>query len=1782
MNLKDVPVIDLDLYYRESNQPDYLKTDDAKGRYRKYRLSYGGTPMDLTGVTARCYMLKADGKSVYIDAEIEGNVVTVCFTNQALACPGVLKVEIVLYGSDNSEISSFIMEYVVIKSLRNPDTLESSDDFSAIISTIKKVDELQAKEELIQAREVLREANEAKRESNEDTRIADELTRANAETTRGNNESTRMANEDTRIANENTRKSDEVIRTQSENSRKESESQRQSNESNRQSQEQVRANEFAKIKSDFNSLAPEQATNAEVQLARTDVSGKEHASLKDRLDADAKMRDVVTETKEGNFISFNGTVPSPITNVIVKGNTYQNPNNLVEIVSSGIDNGDGTWTYEIVACGENLFNSRLIKGDIDNVTGLDRNTTTHTITEGFIRCMDNCKIAMSFTPIVNNAWQAVFCYDRDKNFIGYIDGGKVVTTKPNTAYIRVKIEKNENSDISDFKIQLGGVATPYTPYQETRCDIKLPCQLEKWDRLYFDKEENAWCAEKGTLKYYPNISKIYNYTDLGNNIRVSHNQSDNLVSPSSNNCICNVLPFDSQLGWDKDTEGCYILTNKVVVWKINKNKLSELTLEGAKKFIQDTGLYMLYPTTNPQKIVLPQSEQIKLNAFDTSTTIYVASGATDATIQATVSKTHSSATIENTKEIERINNQLQSVIDNKDDVEYTYKADNGVILAKDTNRGNISKVSISGKSLINLADFSKVVVQGGAIKGVGGKINLPVTNASFYYEGDIFGQLCTAIFIPDNNEKYTIHTIGKDTVNRDAWFNQVGIQVKVLNNSEICKVRCYSNSANANAIQCYIVQGDVSSNIPPYFEGVASVSNESGLSLLTRKEDGNLFDGILDESMIATGNGLHVSGGNDYVSTKNRVRICDMTKAYRVKVVDSKVGARLDCVFFYDIYGSYLGFQTTTESFTIPYKNTAYVEFRILRPGSKIYPSELVSVSLIIDGVQDYNMSLQSDSQPIMYKDDTGEWVSVTELRGVELDCDRIGDDKYLVATDTLTLDGEGDYRLSNGIGTQTNTIMVGIYGIPFRKPIDDKLSSHFVCANASKLGGSTTWNDDVEGVALAQNGVIYVRLSKTKATDLASAKEYIKNNPIPLVFLRPLPLEYAVNELNVDVFRGDTLVTTNATNVQPDLDITITSSINSLIGNMDDTLDNAVDDIQELKHDVAKLTSSKEYEFSGEGYKVMNETEQGTLSDLTIYGKSLVNYGEPSNIYETTSDRLVVKLKNKDILTNNEITFVNFSDKMMNLIIFDSVTNSYKKAIDVKVGVTKVYISNTEKIDNVIGLYSNGWKISDKDTIRSKYVMLIGDHAQNPPNGYFEGIASVGSGNEIEVLSRKEDGNLFDGELSDGLYNTSTGVFTPNSDVKCNKNKIAIFDNRKIKLSQPLTGGSYRVFYYDNNGNYIESQLITSPYVFTPNVNARYINFQIANTHYKEGITLNYDGFNSSVYKQDKKPILFKDTDGAWKPVTELRGIDLYKRDTIEQHSDGKHYLHVRTIPISLNNSNEWLKFDTVKYSQFYIQLSNDLAIDNKEAINVISDKYNSCRYWDRDRDGFLGSCFASNTILAILKPLGTSVESFKSEISNGVNFIYQLAQEKVYEVNPILPQVFDDATMLQILGGALSAEFKAKCVASYSRRIESIESRLDRVEDSVFKAVDVVSAMAMATDLRSIDLSNNVEHTQRAQDTMLMESDMRLMSMELLVNSAKPVSTDIKYVMYDAKGGATIMSASYYNFIAMCIANKTQSPEYLENYMNLCLQTGRLDQDEFDKLHAMLYPTTTEQSTK
>ncbi|UOW66852.1 hypothetical protein [Paraclostridium bifermentans] len=436
----------------------------------------------------------------------------------------------------------------------------------------------------------------------------------------------------------------------------------------------------------------------EVKEARRDMDGVEHDTLKLRLESDLKKGKVIEETKEGTYLSFNDTVGGLVSYLEVLGNTVQDVTNLANIRSSCIPNGDGTFKMSILSVGKNIANDNNFESG-----AYYSNDGGKTVESKSIMYIDYIKVNSGENIVISlssgSGTSIQLChYDKNKVFIkrDTVYHGNKIAIPSDTKYIRYSIYNNTLSEKA--QIEYGVNRTQYVPYQETRCDIKLPCQLEKWDRLYFDKEENAWCVEKGNTKYFPDVSKLFNFTDLGTTVRVNHNAGDALIKPSLEEGICNILPYDSNRKWEDDRESCYLLRSGIVTLKFNKSKISNLTIEGVIQYVKDIGLYIHYPTTTPQKIVLPQSEQIKLNSFVNKTHIYTISGDVDVTVKATVSKSLASTVQANTNEINILNGKIADIEGLKETQDFSYELPNGqnYLVCKDTQTGVVKDLKIKG------------------------------------------------------------------------------------------------------------------------------------------------------------------------------------------------------------------------------------------------------------------------------------------------------------------------------------------------------------------------------------------------------------------------------------------------------------------------------------------------------------------------------------------------------------------------------------------------------------------------------------------------------------------------------------------------------------------------------------------------------------------------------------------------------------------------------------------------------------------------------------------------------------------------------------------------------------------------------------------------------------------------------------------------------------------------------------------------------------------------------
>lgn len=503
--------------------------------------------------------------------------------------------------------------------------------------------------------------------------------------------------------------------------------------------------------------------------------------------------------------------------------------------------------------------------------------------------------------------------------------------------------------------------------------------------------------------------------------------------------------------------------------------------------------------------------------------------------------------------------------------------------------------------------------------------------------------------------------------------------------------------------------------------------------------------------------------------------------------------------------------------------------------------------------------------------------------------------------------------------------------------------------------------------------------------------------------------------------------------------------------------VDNMFNSLQDVKG--VKYVNDKEY-FVASGSK------NGVVKDLKIKGKSLVNLCDISRNFKGVSTTYkTIGFSLYPVKNNTLYTFIVKNKSSNDIKIYSNENMFILVEKIVKPGeicifrnMTKDVFNEPDDIRGVLKLNPNGQTSVNVDF---DFMLLEGDFTQNPPH-YFEGIGSVGNGNEIEVSSINE--NLFDGELrvahlEGGTYIYREGIANTLSAIvkivcggtyycKCdggNRNSLAYFKDNPKPGDTPLKSGldtitvdsgGYLVFYMTNQSN----------------------------VEYPKNIMVNFGSVARPYvsHKQDKKPILFKDTDGAWKPITELRGIDTNICDNIENGVFNK-LLSLETV--SDKNTFTLRSQDGGTLTNCF-EVNEPLTNCNVSDTNFIGlcDKFKTYNW--TGVNGLVSSDVEGVTILSnkkirfrILKSKANSVEELKSYlINNNFNILRLLENKLTYEVNPLDLQSFENETVILFKYGIVngSSEFYVDSNLG-SITIENME-RLSRIENEIYQVKKIV----------------------------------------------------------------------------------------------------------------------------
>ena len=124
------------------NSPINIKKNDTNSHKFIINLFNSSASHDLTGTTSRIYFKKSDGTKVFLSCVLDGSInnkLSVLLTTQTLTTIGSVACEITIYGTSGEIQTSFTFNFNVLENIRDDETIESTNDFTALTDALAVV-----------------------------------------------------------------------------------------------------------------------------------------------------------------------------------------------------------------------------------------------------------------------------------------------------------------------------------------------------------------------------------------------------------------------------------------------------------------------------------------------------------------------------------------------------------------------------------------------------------------------------------------------------------------------------------------------------------------------------------------------------------------------------------------------------------------------------------------------------------------------------------------------------------------------------------------------------------------------------------------------------------------------------------------------------------------------------------------------------------------------------------------------------------------------------------------------------------------------------------------------------------------------------------------------------------------------------------------------------------------------------------------------------------------------------------------------------------------------------------------------------------------------------------------------------------------------------------------------------------------------------------------------------------------------------------------------------------
>lgn len=596
----------------------------------------------------------------------------------------------------------------------------------------------------------------------------------------------------------------------------------------------------------------------------------------------------------------------------------------------------------------------------------------------------------------------------------------------------------------------------------------------------------------------------------------------------------------------------------------------------------------------------------------------------------------------------------------------------------------------------------------------------------------------------------------------------------------------------------------------------------------------------------------------------------------------------------------------------------------------------VLNYTAINSGVITYDLNsiqLEEGTKPTPYEpyqEDKLTILSPVQLEKVGDVADRIIEKDGVLGVEknveTRVLDGES-LRVSSLLGDTTGEYIR--YHIPTVPVKTINVATINVLSN--KLQATSQVIIDTlqqESISSHSGGGVQLKLNKSKGTTVTEINNYLKLNNIIVKYngsSQFIPLPHS-QQVKLRTFANKTNISFGC-----EIEGTIKAQVPKSLGATVNTHTEQINNLNKELDRVKKLEESTVSTVTTESdFTTVEATSNGYFEDVKLEGKTLVNYISNFNNWSNMGNTTVSE--DGASMTINATSWNKGRQISKSLPIGEyifSINNPNNATIIVqnKTNAKTLLMGNNIDMNIKFSLL----EVSEI-LITCKNTSETGTYVVNNPilttdknvNGYFEGLKSVGQSattsedgvDEISVESVKGDGNLFDATLDtqtkNGVtfsYDGATGEIVLNG--TCTENNTCVMFKYPTKF---IEGNTYylRIFgttinsplahirVYDDK--YVGNNLATTSRgtsIHKSSSTRKMVNTSIRvdsgitfnNFRFKVQLIVNEDRTEYIPHQSDKKRLLYynEETQSWEKPI-------LREWDSIEKHSDGKYYYHVRS----------------------------------------------------------------------------------------------------------------------------------------------------------------------------------------------------------------------------------------------------------------------------------------------